>query len=114
MRKKRLLKAIKVLKNVKNKDFSMDNWQMCAIGHICKKAYFTKRGLSLVGGGGNPTPMFEGTHGVVYEYDAIAEFFDISFMQAMLVFVDSYYDDRENVTKKDVIKKIKMLVNDNL
>lgn len=109
MRKKRLLKAIKVLKNVKNKDFSMDNWQMCAIGHICKKAYFTKRGLSL-DGGAEPIPMFVGKHEVFYNDTAVAEFFDLSLIQAMSLFRESYYDDLEIVRKKDVIKKIKMLV----
>lgn len=122
MNAERLLKLAELLETkVSRKSFNFDVFYMtdekkecgyvaCAIGHAMIDPWFTRRGFKkgkrsrTVFNKDHATPHYKGKYG----WDAVENFFDLSFEEAIFLFTNYY--SQERVTPKQVAKRIRKFV----
>lgn len=112
MNRERLLDVVAVLKEVPDERFDMDSWKCgtagCAVGHYCLAR--PDCGLSL---SQDDEPVTKDSFGFpIVGFAAVAEHFDIGFVEAHYLFDADEYPDPDHVTRAHVIDRIEDFVAD--
>ena len=104
----RIDNALRVLRTVPDKDFAMNSWRDCALGHCSREAWFNDQGFGFTSRLAS-IPGFEGQSG----YEAGAKFFGIPLEVSQHLFVigDGITGPYKNLTpgRRAVLAQLEVL-----